>query len=468
MLVQDVLGAAGATTIPVAPSAWRSAITVVIVLAGVIALLRRADVRLTLAACAAALFLLAGRFLELFLSFAAEMVNEKTVVPICSAMGFAFVCKLTECDRHLVELLVRPIRRFRWLLLPGGVAVGFLVNAAIVSQTSTVAVVGPVLVPLVLAAGIHRKTAGAMLLLGGSMGGELFNPGCVELIKLGELTGTDPTALVPRVAPFNLLAGGVAMLTFWLLETRRAISTEDEAVVAEALAPASPRIFSGYKAQAEEAPVVASLGRPNVVKALIPLLPVLLLLTVPNAWMPRQLPVAVRIGVAMLIGVVAAALSAPRQLNRAATVFCEGAGFAYANVISLIVLATTFAKAIVANGIIGQLARTLGHNPLAVKFASVAVPFGLATLTGTAVGTAPTAMAIIIPLAAALGLEPTHTGTLNSIAAAFGRTASPIAPVVLMCATLTRTSPIDLVKRVLPPLMVAAGVLLVASVIWRR
>ena len=53
-----------------------------------------------------------------------------------------------------------------------------------------------------------RRTAGAMLLLGGPMGGELFNPGCVELIRLGELTGVDPTWLVRRVAGPNLLAGG--------------------------------------------------------------------------------------------------------------------------------------------------------------------------------------------------------------------------------------------------------------------
>src|SRR2546423_2059494 len=110
--------------------------------------------------------------------------------------------------------------------------------------------------------------------------------------------------------------------------------------------------------------------------------------------MPAQLPVPVRIGVAMLIGCVAAAIAAPRCINKTATAFCEGAGFAYANVISLIVLATTFAKSIVANGLVAQLARMLGHNVFAVTCASIGLPGALAALTGTAVGTAPTAMAI--------------------------------------------------------------------------
>jgi DcuC family C4-dicarboxylate transporter len=453
-----------ATTLPspLPPSPARSAITLAVILLGGVALLRRADVRLTLAVCSAILFLIANRFLELFITIASEMVNQKTVVPICSAMGFAYVCKLTECDRHLVELMVRPMRRFAWLLIPGGVAVGFIVNAAIVSQTSTVAVVGPVIVPLVLAAGISRRTAGAMLLLGGSMGGELFNPGCVELIRLGELTGVSPTLLVRRIAGPNLLAAGAALTAFWILERWSARSEAPE-IEPKGLSAASPQIFSGYAAGPEATPQPQLVFEPHPIKALIPLLPIVLLLCIPERFMPANLPVEVRIGVAMLIGCVAAALAAPRQANRIATTFCEGAGFAYANVISLIVLATTFARSIVVNGLVGQLAQTLGHNPAAVTFASIALPLGLAALTGTAVGTAPTAMAIIVPLAQRVGLEPIYTGTLNAIAAAFGRTSSPIAPVVLMCATLTRTNPLSLVRRVIPPLLIAAAILLLVS-----
>src|SRR5207302_4121636 len=130
------------------------------------------------------LFLLAGDFLRVFPLIAREMTNERSVVPICSAMGFAFVLKETGCDRHLVQLLLRPVRAVRWLLIPGGVAIGYLVNTTVVSQSSTAAAVGPVLVPLLLAAGTPPLIAGATLLLGASMGGELFNPGSVEIVTL--------------------------------------------------------------------------------------------------------------------------------------------------------------------------------------------------------------------------------------------------------------------------------------------
>ena len=50
--------------------------------------------------------------------------NEKFVVPICCAMGFAYVLRHTGCDQHLVQLLVKPVRRVRILLLPGTVLIG--------------------------------------------------------------------------------------------------------------------------------------------------------------------------------------------------------------------------------------------------------------------------------------------------------------------------------------------------------
>ncbi len=104
--------------------------------------------------------------------FLATFSNEKFVVPICSAMGFAYVLKHTGCERHLVLLLVKPLRTIRVLLVPGVVFVGFLVNVPLVSQTSTAVCLGAVVVPLMRASGYSMATIGACLLLGASVGGE--------------------------------------------------------------------------------------------------------------------------------------------------------------------------------------------------------------------------------------------------------------------------------------------------------
>ena len=89
--------------------------------------------------------------------FLSTFSNEKFVVPICSAMGFAYVLRHTGCDRHLVLLLVKPIRYVRFLMVPGVVVVGFLVNIPVISQTSTAVCIGPVVVPLMRAAGFRPR-----------------------------------------------------------------------------------------------------------------------------------------------------------------------------------------------------------------------------------------------------------------------------------------------------------------------
>ena len=64
---------------------------------------------------------------------------------------------LTGCDRHLVGCSWSPIRRVRALLVPGGIAAGYLINTTIVSQAGTAAVLGPILIPLLRAGGLRRR-----------------------------------------------------------------------------------------------------------------------------------------------------------------------------------------------------------------------------------------------------------------------------------------------------------------------
>jgi DcuC family C4-dicarboxylate transporter len=114
----------------------------------------------------------------------------------------------------------------------------------------------------------------------------------------------------------------------------------------------------------------------------------------------------------------------------------------------------------------------LKDAPAAVTVASLVIPWVMACVTGTAVGTAPLVINILLPIA--MGTDPKspaaiatggRIGGVNAIAAQFGRTSSPVAPVTIMCATLARARPIDLVKRTAPPLLAGGAVLLIAA-LW--
>lgn len=422
-----------------------------IILAGAALAVRRVDIRLVLAASAFALFALAGDLAEFFVIFAREMANDKTVVPICSAMGFAHVVKMTGCDQHLIHLLTAPLRWVRPLLVPGGIAVGFLVNTAIVSQSSTAATVGPVLIPLIVAAGISLPTAGAMLLLGASVGGELFNPGAVEIVTLSTLTGLAQTEIVRRVAPYDLIAAGTATLVFWRLSVvweRRAAARADE--------PAAP-----VPSREETAPEPF---RINAAKALVPLVPLALLFLLPAAEaLPAALKGGIMIGAAMLAGTALAGLTAPASARRLATSFFEGAGFAYAHVISLIVTATLFTEAIKANGLIELLAAGLSTQPALATATSVALPGLLAAVSGSGIAPAVAVMNVLVPMAGAMSLDPVRVGALCSVAAQLGRTMSPAAAVVMMSAAVSGVPPHELLKRVVVPLLAGAAAMLAAA-----
>ena len=225
---------------------------------------------------------------------------------------------------------------------------------------------GPVLIPLLRAGGVRPATAGAILLLGSSMGGELFNPGAVEVRKLAELTGLSSSEVVARSTVQILLACGMPLLSFWALSQFRGKHKP---------------VPGALDAEAESKPAVGSVDSSiNPVKAVVPVLPLVLLFTDSSlgAFSPlRALEGPAKILAAMLIGIFLAGLTSPRVGGQLATAFFEGAGYAYTHVISLIVAAATFAEGIDRSGLIAVIVQGLVGRPMAALAVSAVAPWCL-------------------------------------------------------------------------------------------
>src|SRR5271157_5492205 len=272
----------------------------------IVLIFRHVEVGLVLLAAAVPLFAVSGGLKQMLTKLVEEMANPGTVVPICAALGFAYVLRITECDQHLIRPLFRPLQHFRWLLIPGGISAGYLVNTTIVAQTGTAVLLGPILIPLLRAGGIQPATAGAILLLGSSMGGELFNPGCVEMRKLAELTGLSSPAVVARSTAQYLLASGVALLSFWALSQFRGRGQRKP-------------VPGALESKADTEPAGRSVDFAiNPIKAMVPVLPLVLLFTDASlgVFSPlRALEGPAKILAAMLIGIVLAGLTSPRVIG---------------------------------------------------------------------------------------------------------------------------------------------------------
>ncbi len=433
------------------------ALAVVIIAVAIYFLVKGYDVRLVLFTAGLALctiprkVLLKGGGYEwefnpliLFDRFLSSMGDIAYVGPICTAMAFASVLSAGGCDKEMVRLLMKPLRKVRWALIPGGCIVGYLTNSAITSQTGAAAAVGPILVPLLLAAEVPPVVAAATLVLGCSGGGNMLNMGEPDFQAIKNSTGADPRAVLKAILFPELASFGTAVLTFTLLFRPKK---------AEAAAPIAT-------AAVDEPPI-------NLVKALLPPLPIVLLVVLlPDfglwPWLVKKYPEGLPVSHAMIFSTMVAFLINRTDISAQARTFFDGMGKAYANIISLIITGRCFIRGIEAVGMIKTLIGVVSGQGFLGKLATESFPWALAVLSGSGIAPCVSFCEAVLPTVARTDPQGAlQLGVLAAVASNFGRTMSPVAAVVMFSSTLVKVSPIEIVKRTAPPLLVGGVVLLI-------
>lgn len=426
----------------------------VIIVVTLYAILRQADVRLALFAGGLALATLAMQPLVVFETFMRELGNGKTIGPICSAMGYSYVLRATGCDRAMISRLLKPLRRTGWLLLPGGCAVAFATNIAINSQTAAAAAVGPILVPLLLAAGFPPVVAASCLLLGTSCG-NLVNPGEADIVAIHDASLAPMAQILGAMLP-PLLAGFAVMVG--LFTALNARSRTDS--------PASTPAWNTTD------PAAAESALPPLWKAFMPPLPVLMIFVLLPGFIFDHLPPPFERGLpvpyAMLASLIILLLLSRVEVSASVKSFFNGMGEGFATVISLIVTASCFIAGVTAVGLTAKLVALSSGNGLLAKAAATFFPGLLAVITGSGTGPSIAYTKAILPGMRAAGdiAAGIDLGVLGAIAANYGRTVSPVAAVVLFVTTLAGVTVADVVKRMAIPL--AGGLIVVFTVVAAR
>ncbi|MCS7000643.1 MAG: C4-dicarboxylate transporter DcuC [Bacteroidota bacterium] len=426
---------------------WQLGVALGVSAAALVLVWRGVDVRVVLIAAGIVLAFLGGVPQVVLDAFLRVMGDGSIVGPICSAMGYAYVLRALGADRALVELLVAPLQRVRWLLVPGGCVAGFIVNMAITSQTAAAAAVGPILLPLLRSAGYDALASAAVLVVGCSTGGNLFNPGEPDIVTISAATGAPVhhaigAVMVPHVVGF---AAAVVVTTI-LAARRRGIATSA---------------------------VECSQHRPRLFLALLPPLPIALLLLLMPQWnlvpaVTELYPTGVPVTHVMVPCAVLAIVVHWRRASELARSFFEGLGYGFAAVISIIIAAACFLEGLKVMGAIEHLVALLSGVGDAAPIVAILVTVLLAVISGS--GTAPSvtfSKAVLPSLVQTGGLDTAvQLGALGAIGASLGRTMSPLAAVVIFSATLAEVSPRHVVRRTAPA-MVAAGIAaIVAHYLW--
>ena len=408
------------------------------------AIIRKAEVRLALLAGGLVMAVLSWNLPAFSEAFTKSMTTAGLISVILPVMGFAAVMELTGCNAHLVKMLTDPLLKVRGILVPGAMLVTYLINTAISSAAGCTAAVGVILIPAMMAAGIHPAMAGAAVFAG--TWGSVFSPGSPHpamIAKIANLSVID-VILAHKTASITG-AFVVAALLF-----------------AEAKLFKQDRDWTPEKAGADLGKLAAAkrptIEKLNVLMALIPMVPLaLLLITVPEFGITTKiLPKGLTVLESMLIGSVLGMLVTWTGPTRVVTEFFDGMGRAYSLVIGIIIAAGVFIGGLEAAGVIKSFIDVLKDAKSAVPLLGTFGPFVVAVLSGSGDAAAIAFNTAVTPHAAQFGVTSVHLGNMAWVGGSLGRSMSPVAAACIIGAGFAGVSPLELAKRNAVPMLVAA------------
>lgn len=408
-------------------------IAVLVVFLTVAALIKRLETRMVLITAGMFLCCLSLDPMSGLSAFAKAMTNNALVTAICGSMGFAFVASYTQCDRTLVHYLASPIKSLGILLIPLCTAITFFVNIAIPSAAGCAAAVGSTLIPVMLKSRI-KPAAAAAAVLAGTIGSYL-TPGTSHNPYVANMAGMDVMEFIGFHLPYSVMAGvivlaGVTIIAFVLGDHKG----DSNASVDESKLQKNDDNF-----------------KPNPLKALVPLVPITLLL-VGNLWVP-----ALKMGVAqaMVIGAVVAlaiSLCNPQELTKE---FFKGMGKGYADVMGIIIAAGVFAAGLRSAGLIDAAVEALKHSNEFARWGGSLGPWIMGVMTGSGDAATLAFNETVTPHAAEFGMTIEGLGGLAFITGALGRTMSPIAGVTILVSGIAMVDPIKVAARTAIPCFIA-------------
>lgn len=414
---------------------WTIWMAIIVIAVTIWALIKRYETRLVLIASGLTMALLSGAPMVAIDAFATNMTRGSMIVAICSAMGFAAVVSITRCDVHFVGLLVKPLGKIGFWLLPTCMLVASFVAVAIPSASGCAAALGPTMIPLMIRAGFHPAIAGAAII--GSISPSTLSPGSSHNVFIAKLADMDVMDLIVQFAPniLTLCALNIILVTamIFVFKDYKKPQLGQESTFS---------VESDARGQLPE--------HPSVLMAVAPILPVVLLVLGATVVPAMKMSVAA----AMVIGTIYAVAVTRTNPEKVCKEFFNGMGKGYGNILGIIIAAGVFAGGLKAAGVIDALIAYLTHSNELARYAANFGPFLMGVLTGSGDAAGHAFNQSVTPYAEQFGLAIPNLGMIASLSGALGRMCSPLAGATILVAGMTRMEPMDIVKRMAPPMLI--------------
>jgi C4-dicarboxylate transporter, DcuC family len=421
-------------------------VAAVVTILMVVAIVRRAEVRLALLTSGLVMTILSLNLQAFSDAFMKSMTTAGLISVILPAMGFAAIMEMTGCNAHLVKVMTDPLLKVRVVLVPGAMLVTYLINTAISSAAGCTAAVGVILIPAMMAAGVHPAMAASAVFAG--TWGSVFSPGSPHPAMIAKIANISVVDVILAHKTASIAAALVVALILFA-ETKLFKQDRD-------WTPEKAGVDLGKLATAKRPSIEAV----NYLMAIIPVVPLLLLLiTVPQFGITTKLlPKGLTVLEAMLIGSLLGMLVTWSNPTKVVTEFFDGMGRAYSFVIGIIIAAGVFIGGLEAAGVINSFLAVLKEAKSAVPLLGTFGPFIIAVLSGSGDAAAIAFNTAVTPHAAQFGITSVGLGNMAWVGGALGRSMSPVAAACIIGAGFAGVSPFELAKRNAVPMLAAAVV----------
>lgn len=370
--------------------------------------------------------------------------NAGVGLMIMAIGGFvAYMDKIGASD-ILVHLAMKPLQLFKknpYLAASMVIPIAQVLFVAIPSAAGLSLLLMASLFPILLRLGVSRISAVSVITASTAFG---IGPACATTASAIEIIDMDTVFYflhyqIPLVWPLSL----VMMVTYYFVNRyydKKQKDAQSEPVV-ETKIPTTPPIY-----------------------ALLPILPIALLLVFSEIFSFFESPIVLDTTTVMFISLFVALLFEAIRLRQLKTlmaslqVFWNGMGDIFKSVVTLIITADIFAKGLISLGFIDGLllsTQSLGFSMEAIGIAMTIMIFLAAMLMGSG-NAAFFAFGPLLPnIAGQLGMSATNLILPMQLAASMGRTVSPVSGVLIATAEIAKVSSMDIVKRNLIPLSAA-------------
>ena len=292
------------------------------------------------------------------------------------------------------------------------------------------------MIPLMVRAGFKPAIAGAAII--GSIIPSSMSPGSSHNVWVAKIANIDVMTLIVEFAPKILIVCSLNILLITLMifvfRDYRKPDPNESAEVFE--------VASDARGELPE--------KPNVLFAIAPILPIVVLLLGATVVPALKMSVAE----AMIWGSIYTLLITRSNPEAVTKEFFSGMGKGYANIMGIIIAAGCFAGGLRAAGVIDALIDTLKNSREIASYAANFGPFLMGVLTGSGDAAGHAFNQAITPYAAEFGMRIEPLGIVAALSGALGRMCSPIAGATLVIAGMTRLSPLEISKRMAIPMII--------------